>query len=120
MTSREIFNQTVSLMAGEPQDREDYAPFWNDVINLLLAETYALNNALRAQADKPPLKEIPVLQTMDEELPYEPALARIMPLGGAGYLYMEDDPQIASYYSAKFQSLKEASTAAKYVKALWV
>lgn len=119
MTSREIFNQCVSLMFGESADRDDYLPFWQDVLNLMLAETHALNNALRTAAGKPKLKEIPFVSSLDEEVECEPQIARVLlPLGGASYMFLEDEPQIASYYGARYRSLTNGIGAAEYADSL--
>lgn len=119
MTSREIFNQCVSLMFGETADRDDYLPFWRDVLNLMLAETHELNNALRKAAGKPKLKEIPFVSSEDEEVECEPQIARLLlPLGGASYMFLEDEPQIASYYGARYRNLTNAAAGAEYVDSM--
>lgn len=116
MTSRQIFNQTVTLMFGDASDREDYAPYWHDILNILLAETNGLNNALRIEAGKSSRSGIPYICSFDEEVDCEPLLARaVLPLGGAAYMFLEDEPQIASYYMNIYQNMKSTAGAAAYV-----
>lgn len=115
MTSRDIFNQCVSLMFGEAADRDDYAPFWTDVLNLLLAENFDLNNALRENSGKAALTDIPLIASLDENIDYEPIVLRsLLPLGGAGYLFMEDEPQIAAYYASLYRNMKDTVLKAGY------
>lgn len=102
-------------MFGDESDREDYAVFWNDVLNLLLAETFDLNNALRASVGKPRLTEIPRVTTLDDEISYEQKIVRaVLPLGGAAYLFLEDEPQIAGYYAELYQNMKDGIGGAQY------
>lgn len=104
-------------MFGDEADREDYAPYWHDILNLLLAETYSLNNALRIKAGKEPLEEIPHAASFDEEVDCEPLIVRsILPLGGAAYMFLEEEPQIASYYMGMYRNMLNAGGGAEYVR----
>ena len=104
-------------MFGDASDREDYAPMWHDILNLLSAQVFGLNNALRIKAGKTPLEEIPYIESFEEEVNFEPLIARsVLPLGGAAYMFLEDEPQIASYYMGMYQSMMNACGGAEYVR----
>lgn len=119
MTSRQIFNQTISLTAGDEADREDYAPFWHDVLNLLLAETFELNNALRECASKPKLTEIPQIVSFEQQVDCEPYVARaVLPAGAASYLLLEDEPGQAAYFSGVYRNMLSAGGGAVYADSM--
>ena len=102
MKAQDIFNTAVTLMFGEEVDRPDYQPFWFDTLNYMLAENFQTNNALREARGKPLLTEPPLIQGLTEEVGYEWEFERqILPMGCAGYIYMEDDSGIATTYKNK-------------------
>lgn len=119
MTSEELFNTTVTLMFGEAADRIDYQPYWTDYLNLMLAENFEINNALRISEEKEPLAEIPYIDDLQSEIGFEPIMERqILPYGLAGYLYMEDDPTIATAYKNKYEYERQRAGKAKYINSI--
>lgn len=106
-------------MFGDAADREDYAPYWHDILNLLLAETNGINNALRIESGKSALEEIPYIASFDEEVGYEPLLTRsILPLGGAAYMFLEDEPGIASYYMSMYRNMMNTAGGCVYISSV--
>lgn len=121
MTAEQLFNASVSLMFGEAADRSDYQPFYLDVLNILIAENFDINNSLRIQKKSEPLEEIPYISDLTDELTYEDIFNRqILPYGLAGYLYMEDDPGIATEYKNKYEYERQRVGKAEYVLALGI
>ena len=119
MSAQEIFNTAVTLMFGEEADRPDYQPFWLDILNYMLAENFEINNALRAVRGKEVLQEPPRITDMAEEVGYEWELERqILPMGCAGYIYMEDESGIATTYKNKYEVERSRILYARYVDAM--
>lgn len=119
MTVQEIFNTAVTLMFGEEVDRPDYQPFWMDIFNYMLAENFELNNALRTVRGKPPLEIPPEVTEMTDEVGYEWELERqILPMGCAGYLFMEDESGIATTYKNKYEVERSKILHTQYVDSM--
>lgn len=105
MQAQDIFNTAVTLMFGEEVDRPDYQPFWFDTLNYMLAENFNTNNALRKARGKVPLDEPPLVVSMTDDVEYEWEFTRqILPMGCAGYIFMEDDTGIATAYKNKYEA----------------
>ena len=116
MTAWELFSNVMTLMFGVDSEMDDYEGYFVNTLNLILAELFDINNALRMSDGRKPLKnipEVPKLDTSSEEaanktklfeLPYEPKLLRtVLPYGVAGYIYVDDYKN--KYESAKSQIL---------------
>ena len=104
MKAQDIFYLAVTLMFGEEADRVDYKPFYINILNILLAETFFANQTLRKQRGKEEMTEIPYIQNMEEEVDYEPEFTRqILPYGIAGYIYTDDDKNMGSEYKNKYE-----------------
>lgn len=117
MTADDIFTDVMALMFGEEGDKDQYPPFLS-MLNIVLAETYDLNNAWRRMTGKDGLTQIPLIEQLTDEVDYEPRLLRmVIPYGVAGMLYAEDDDTgMGDYYRSKYEAAKSAAAFAEFTE----
>lgn len=117
MTADEIFTDVMALMFGEEGDKDQYPPFLS-MLNIVLAETFDLNNAWRRMTGKDELAQIPRIAQLTDEVDYEPRLLRmVIPYGVAGMLYAEDDDTgMGDYYRSKYEAAKNAAAFAEFTE----
>lgn len=115
MKAQDIFNTAVTLMFGEEADRADYQPFYINILNILVAETYYANQTLRRMRGKAEMTSIPYISNMSDDLEYEDEFTRqILPYGIAGYIYTDDDKSLGSEYKNKYEYEKNKILATTY------
>jgi len=104
MTANQLYEAALALMIESTATAGDYNDFALPVINSLLAETFSANNALRIKAGKEELAEIPMLNSMRDEVPYEPILLRTaLPYGVCAKLVIDDDDMgKVAYYQNQY------------------
>ena len=118
MTADELFNIVIGLMFAQEDEKPDYTPYI-PMLNIILAETFSLNNALRDLREKEPLLKLVTVSGLTDEIPYEEdILYKVIPYGVAGLLYAEDDDTgLGSYYRQKYEAAKAEITTAKFEEA---
>lgn len=95
MTAREIFALGYGMIPMTAEDVEDYEDAtvlgW---LNVLLAEALDTENSIRAFEGRPELAAAPVLEGMDEEVPYADSICRrAFPYGLAAWLWTDEDEE---------------------------
>lgn len=117
MTADKIFTNVMALMFGEDADKDQYPPFL-PMLNIILAETFDINNAWRRAIGKPEMDEIPLITALTDEVDYEPRILRmVIPYGVAGMLYAEDDDTgMGDYYRSKYEMAKSAAAFAEFTE----
>ncbi len=99
MTANTLFENALALITTQKTDVSDYADFALPVINLLICECFGLNNALRISAKKLPQVELPLVNSAEDEVDFEPQLLlAVLPYGVCAKLLVEDDAQKALYF----------------------
>ena len=82
----------TALCAWEQADKTDYQERFIEILNIRLQETFELNNACRLKKGREKLEEAQQVRTLGDELTYESEVLRaVLPVGIAGYLYVDDD-----------------------------
>ena len=115
VTANDIFNATMALMFGTEEDKADYQSFFLPALNLLAAENFALNNAVRLLAGKPRLSVMPVIASMSDPVDYEEIFVRaVFPYGCAGLLYADDDKALAADYKNKYEFMRAGVLGSEY------
>lgn len=105
MRAQKIFDTAVTLMFGTEEDKVDYLPLFLNILNLLLAENFDTNNALRELGGKEALLEVPEIKDILDDVPYEDIFTRnILPYGCAGYIYTDDDKNVGTEYKNKYEA----------------
>lgn len=101
--SKLLDNALALLMTTRAQSPE-YADYAVPLVNLLLAETRAADDLLRARAGKPPHSSLVPLTSLEDELPCEEQLAAsVLPLGLCARLAMDDDDMSkVAYYQNQY------------------
>lgn len=89
MTGTEIFKIAMSLMMDDAE--EDYKPFALTLLNVLLIETFDVNNGLRSWNGLEHLPQVPSMSDLDGVCPYEAQLTgAALPFGLAAKLIFDD------------------------------
>ena len=112
MTIMECYEQAVSLIPEKPEENIDMQRFAVVWCNILLAETLAYENIYRKANGMEELLRVPMLNEVDEEIPYNERLVRgAFPYGMARWIFRENDDAAASheYYTLYTVALKEAT-----------
>lgn len=86
-----------------------YDSYYLNHLNVILAELFAENNALREVAGKDALKEIPQITNENDDVDYEPQmLLNVIPKGLAAQLMIDDDPSKYSVYATAYTNARSA------------
>nr|DAR87231.1 MAG TPA: hypothetical protein [Caudoviricetes sp.] len=111
MTGNDILDNALALMFEERQRSPDYVSYAPRILNMLLPETFGVNNQLRRLAGKEPLAAPPVISTLEEEVAYEDDLVRsVLPWGLAAWLLMGDEEgRYPDYLSMYIQQANRAT-----------
>lgn len=110
MTGTELLRNAIALMHED--DTSPYETVASPMINLVLAECYDAENALRLRAGKPERTEIPRIGSLAEEIDYEPELLRrALILGVCCRIYVDEDnnPILQMYKQEYAMALADAS-----------
>ena len=79
MTGSELLARAVAIM--QETETEHYEPYAAPLINLVLAETFEVNQRIRRFGGNEELPALPQIRELSEEIPYEEVLcARALPL----------------------------------------
>lgn len=95
----EVFHKSLALI-GETPGEENAAMRERAVaiINVLLSQLFELEYDLRGEI-RPAGKVIPQILTLDEIIPFaEPIIYTVIPLGLAGFLLMEEEPDRGRFF----------------------
>lgn len=107
MTVYELLGTAAALFfETEPTAYQEVAlPF----VNMVLAECFEANNRLRRRAGKEELSELPVMSDLQETLPYEEELVRlVLPYGlAAKLIYDEQDSARLNYFLSEYSQRLE-------------
>lgn len=114
MTAAEIFKTACSYLSQTVEESDDVAGFAPGWLNVLLAESFETENALRRADGMPELAEVPFIrtETMQKEIPYHDVLTRIaLPYGLASDLERdaEDDYRVNLFRNMYVVALEEAA-----------
>jgi hypothetical protein len=113
--AQHIYDTALALMLGAQADEETRAMFL-PVLNLLLAENFALNNGLRTHRGMAALPSPPFVTSMGQRVEYEDIFTRvILPYGAAGLLYAEEDAGASVAYKNKYEYERAQLSRAEFV-----
>lgn len=102
MTGQALLTKAIALF--NETDTEYYHPTALSAINLLLAETFDINNNILRSAGKSLLNEVPEISKLSEEIPYHDRLVKTaFPYGLAAKLYAgKREPSLLSYFHQQY------------------
>ena len=104
MKANDIFNTVITLMFGTDKDRNEYEPYFLPTLNMILAENFVVNNALRVSHGKEALSSVPRAESLEDDILYEDIFCNvIIPYGCAGNIFTEDDRGIGNAYKNKYE-----------------
>lgn len=89
MTAKNLFDMAMGLL--QEDDTEEFEEFAIPMLNVILAETFYVNNSLRSAAGKNKLDDIPQIIDLNDELVYENyLLLNAFPYGLAAKIMLDD------------------------------
>ena len=92
MDGNELLKRAMALYAETDTNDEDVKALSVPYINMVLAETFDVNNRMREYAGKEPMESIPEIASLDEAIQYEDKLVKLaLPYGLASKLYFDED-----------------------------
>lgn len=106
MIADRIFDNVIALMFAEDAEKSDFEVNFLRHLNMKLAEAFKVNNSLRRMRGKEDLAEVPYITKTSEDVPYEYEFTNdLLPVGIAGFLFVEDDNSgISNEYRSRWQS----------------
>lgn len=112
MTANDLLKSACAMF--HDYTPSDYTGVGLAGINVVLAETFEVNNRIRQNAGKDPLEDIPSITAVDQTLTYEPILTRnAMVYGLAEKLIIDDrDANLWAVFHQKYvNAVNEADRA---------
>lgn len=89
MTGQALVTRAISLFGDT--NRTFYEGLAIHAVNLLMAETFDVNNRIRVENRKSALSEVPELSSLSGEIPYEDRLVKYaFPYGMAAKLFADE------------------------------
>lgn len=92
MTGSELLQRALALFAETDTSDADYQALAIPHINMVLAETFEVNNRLRKMAGKDAFDTVPEIGALSDSIEYEDKLVRLaLPYGLAEKLYFDEE-----------------------------
>jgi hypothetical protein len=92
LTVNELLQNALALFAETDASDADYQALAIPHINMVLAETFEVNNRMRRMAKKPVLDAVPEIGALSDTIDYEDKLMRLaLPYGLAEKLYFDEE-----------------------------
>lgn len=110
MTVHDVITLAMGNEYEDKQNDPDAARFSIDVINMLLADAYEAEQYYREIHRMSPLTEIPLVEQMSDEIPYNEGLARIAFVYGVEWKYCEQnlEEDKAVQYRTLYESARDS------------
>lgn len=108
MTADALFDRVLTLIFSDRTDKGDLEESYLSCLNLVLAECFDQENAMRERDGLEPLESPPVLSSTEQEIDYHWRLLAVIPYGVAGLLYAEDEEGLAAGYKNKYEAERAA------------
>ena len=92
MDGNELLKRAMALYAETDTNDEDAKTLAVPYINMVLAETFDVNNRMRKYSGKEPMESIPEITELSDTIQYEDKLVKLaLPYGLAAKLYFDED-----------------------------
>ena len=92
MDGNELLKRAMALYAETDTNDEDVKALSVPYINMVLAETFDVNNRMREYSGKEPMESIPEITELSDTIQYEDKLVKLaLPYGLAAKLYFDED-----------------------------
>lgn len=100
MTVNELFEITAGVMGSTTENASSYLPTFIPQVNMILAQTFNLENNNRAYYGLSLLTTIPSVSSVSDILPYQDGIVRrVLPWGLAQLFALSDDDIIRSQFA---------------------
>lgn len=111
MTGQEIYETASAFLYEKDNEDAESKNFSVPFLNLLLQECLETENSIRLQKGEEPLKQAPVITSLDETIAYADAITRVaLPYGVAAQFFQEalDNFQAENYRAKYIAALNDA------------
>lgn len=106
MKLEDLYSKAKQVMNEKPSSKV-YDNSVVAVANLVLAELFQENNVARVFYGKEPFKNMPNLQSREDEVDYESEyLNEVIPLGMAAYFFIDDDLSKYAIFNTKYNNAR--------------
>lgn len=106
MKLNDLYSRTKAVMF-EKSTSTTYDGNIIEAANLIIAETFTENNMCRIFYGKKPLTDIPLMTSLESDVPYEEELLReVLPYGIAALLLIDDDLSKHALYANKYDNAR--------------
>jgi hypothetical protein len=104
MTVQQLFNLTIGMMGMDSSNATTYEGPFIPQLNVILAQTFMLENNVRTKKALDLLTAYPTMDGMTNDLTYQDELLlRVVPWGVAQLMSLTDDDYVkAGFYGARF------------------
>lgn len=100
----DIYKMAKAIMSEKPTSTT-YDNVVVDQMNVILTELFDANNICRVFYGKEPLKDVPLMQSREDDVPYEIEYCReVIPYALASMLEIDDDMAKHSLFEAKYNN----------------
>lgn len=104
MNALELFNYTVGIAGVEANNAQNFLPTYLPQLNIVLAETFNLENNNRLYKGLSVLDAIPFMTALTDTIPYQDNIVRnVLPFGVLTYLQLADDEVLKTgFYQSRY------------------
>ena len=109
MKVKDIYNDVLALTLEKEADNSEFADFVVPHFNLLMAELFNYNNAARQRSGKQTLAAAAMVESLNDDVPYEDVLYAPMVYGLAAKLLTADENELAGTYQQMYYSALDSA-----------
>lgn len=104
MNALDLFNYTVGIAGVESSNAQNFLPTYLPQLNIVLAETFKLENNNRLYKGLAVLDAIPFMTALTDTIPYQDNVVRnVLPFGILTYLQLADDEVVKTgFYQSRY------------------
>lgn len=104
MNALDLFNYTVGIAGVESSNAQNFLPTYLPQLNIVLAETFKLENNNRLHKGLSVLTTIPFMTALTDTIPYQDNVVRnVLPFGILTYLQLADDEVVKTgFYQSRY------------------
>lgn len=115
-TAQEVFEMAMHLMdevnestgKADTSDTKEYKNRTIPILNILRVECYPASDTYRAEPGKRPV--CPRIEDFESPIGLDDAICQgVLPYGLAAHLLLDENPDVASYFSQRYEELLSAA-----------
>lgn len=116
---KDIYENALALNISYMDEEDNLEFFAIKLFNIILAEVFVYNNQLREKKGLSKMSEAPIVESVDDEIPYERELYAPLSYGLASKLLAaQEEMSLASLYNNQYAVLLEMTSPAVPVEVI--